>query len=193
MMINTFSRNTLSLLKVQLNNGSRINNLIGRNQLINVSKSKNAMNKRFKSSKSSSSMFPKQQNPLAANPLAADAGSLATHFFHTMSTGLLLAFPLYCMLPEDGMLSKFTGLALTIPFGVHSWIGLNHVGSDYVPKISKKLLQPARIAFVGMCCITCFGLTYLQLTAPGGMKGTFKGLWVPKKDATKIIEEEAKK
>jgi len=56
---------------------------------------------------------------------------------------------------------------------------MNYVATDYVPKVSKKLLGPARIFNAGLCGITLLGLTKMSLTSPGGIKGAVKGLWNP--------------
>ena len=51
--------------------------------------------------------------------------------------------------------------------------------TDYVPKVSKALLPPARIAIAGMCGITFVGLSVMSVASPGGIKGCVKGLWNP--------------
>jgi len=94
------------------------------------------------------------------------------------------------MVPEsysDGMVGKSLGAILAVNISAHSWIGLNYVVTDYVPKISKKLMGPARIVSAGIGLVTLLGLGKIALMTEGGLKGTLKGLWTPKK-----VEEEAK-
>ena len=62
---------------------------------------------------------------------------------------------------------------------------MNYVATDYVPKISKALLGPARVFNVGLGVVTFLGLSKVALNGKGGLKGAVKGLWRPveKKDA----------
>mmetsp|Transcript_51488 Transcript_51488/g.124324 ORF Transcript_51488/g.124324 Transcript_51488/m.124324 type:complete len:173 (-) Transcript_51488:1678-2196(-) len=113
-------------------------------------------------------------------PLEADSGGLATHAYHTLNLGLAVATPLYFILPiENGIFGKIFGVALAGSMSAHSWVGLNYVATDYVPKVSKALLPPARIAIAGMCGITFVGLSIMSVASPGGIKGCVKGLWNP--------------
>ncbi len=82
-----------------------------------------------------------------AGPLEADAGSWATHTHHSMMVVLAVATPVYFLVPDqysDGPLNKLFGIGLAFYISAHSWIGLNYVCTDYVPKISKSLLGPSR-------------------------------------------------
>lgn len=118
--------------------------------------------------------------------LEGDTGHFATHIYHKLTTVLVVAAPIYFMVPDsmtDGPVNQAFGVALAANISAHSWVGLNYVATDYVPKISKKLLGPARIVNAGMAAITLLGLSKIALS-PGGIKGTIKGLWNPK------IEEE---
>jgi CybS, succinate dehydrogenase cytochrome B small subunit len=117
--------------------------------------------------------------------LEGDVGKVGTKVHHMLNTGLAVATPLYFLTPDsytDGFLSKTFGVALSASIAAHSWIGLNYVCRDYVPKISSKLLGPARIATAGLAAITLLGMAKISVSSPGGLKGLVKGLWTaPKK------------
>jgi succinate dehydrogenase hydrophobic anchor subunit len=118
-----------------------------------------------------------------ANPLEADAGALATRVHHAMTTSLAFLTPVYFLVPEswsDGAFNKTFGLLLTVNITAHSWIGLNYVATDYVPKLSKALLGPARIVNVAFAAITLIGMSKMCLSSPGGIKAVVKGVWNPK-------------
>eukprot|EP00565_Helicotheca_tamesis_P008497 CAMPEP_0185725434 /NCGR_PEP_ID=MMETSP1171-20130828/1705_1 /TAXON_ID=374046 /ORGANISM="Helicotheca tamensis, Strain CCMP826" /LENGTH=135 /DNA_ID=CAMNT_0028393569 /DNA_START=165 /DNA_END=572 /DNA_ORIENTATION=- len=124
------------------------------------------------------------------SPFEGDSGKLATQVHHGMTNFLAVVTPIYFMVPEsysDGMVGKSLGAILAVNISAHSWIGLNYVVTDYVPKISKKLMGPARIVSAGIGLVTLLGLGKIALMTEGGLKGTLKGLWTPKK-----VEEEAK-
>mmetsp|Transcript_12329 Transcript_12329/g.17202 ORF Transcript_12329/g.17202 Transcript_12329/m.17202 type:complete len:158 (-) Transcript_12329:253-726(-) len=123
------------------------------------------------------------------NVLEGDAGALSTHVYHKVTTFMAVATPLYFMVPDsmtDGVVNQGFGIVLASNIAMHSWIGLNYVATDYVPKVSKALVGPARIVNAGMGVITLFGLSAMALS-PGGIKGTLKALWNPK-----IAKEETK-
>mmetsp|Transcript_4937 Transcript_4937/g.8783 ORF Transcript_4937/g.8783 Transcript_4937/m.8783 type:complete len:104 (-) Transcript_4937:183-494(-) len=101
-----------------------------------------------------------------------------------MNLALAVLAPVYFMVPEsysDGFFSKSFGVLLSANITAHSWIGLNYVATDYVPKVSKALLPPARYAIAGMSFVTFFGLSRIAISSPGGIKGCIKGLWNPPK------------
>lgn len=122
----------------------------------------------------------------ASGPLEADSGGLATHVHHSISTALLGLAPVYFMVPDnytDGIVNKIFGVGVSGAITAHSWIGLNYVATDYVPKVSKALLGPARIFNAGLALVTFVGLSRIAVSSPGGIKGCVKGLWnPPKKD-----------
>ena len=64
---------------------------------------------------------------------------------------------------------------------------MNYVATDYVPKISKKLLGPARVFNAVLGIVTLAGLSKIALNNKGGVKGTVKGLWRPKKEYISIL------
>jgi succinate dehydrogenase hydrophobic anchor subunit len=114
--------------------------------------------------------------------LEADSGALATHAHHKMNLALAVLAPVYFLVPDsytDGFFNKAFGVLLTANISAHSWVGLNYVATDYVPKVSKALLPPARIAIAGMTFVTFFGLSSIAVASPGGIKGCVKGLWNP--------------
>lgn len=121
---------------------------------------------------------------LSGGPLEADSGSMATHTYHAITTGLAVLAPVYFLVPDsytDGVFNKVLGVALAGTVSVHSWIGLNYVCTDYVPKISKSLLGPSRVASAGLAAVTFLGLTRIAVSSPGGIKGCIKGIWNPPK------------
>ena len=119
-------------------------------------------------------------------PLDADAGALATRVHHTMTLGLAVFTPLYFLVPDsytDGAFNKTFGFLLSLNITAHSWIGMNYVARDYVPKISYKLLGPAKVANAGLAILTLLGMSKICVFSPGGLKGVVKALWTaqPKK------------
>lgn len=118
----------------------------------------------------------------ASGPLEADSGPLATHVFHNLTLTLSVLAPAYLLVPDsytDGMFNKVFGVVLSANVAAHSWIGLNYVCTDYVPKVSKKLLGPARVVTAGMAAVTFLGLSRIAVSSKGGIKGAIKGLWNP--------------
>jgi succinate dehydrogenase hydrophobic anchor subunit len=107
---------------------------------------------------------------------------LATNVYHKGHLALAVMVPAYLMVPDsytDGFFNKAFGLVLTANVAVHSWIGLNYVCTDYVPKVSQKLLGPARILNAGIAVVTFLGLARIAVSSKGGIKGCIKGLWNP--------------
>lgn len=96
-----------------------------------------------------------------------------------MTLALTGLAPLYFILPEDSSVSRGLGVFLSGNIAAHSWIGMNYVATDYVPKVSKALLPPARIFNAGLALVTFVGLTKMSLSSPGGIKGAIRGLWNP--------------
>mmetsp|Transcript_137 Transcript_137/g.354 ORF Transcript_137/g.354 Transcript_137/m.354 type:complete len:151 (-) Transcript_137:108-560(-) len=120
--------------------------------------------------------------------LEGDSGGMATHVHHTMTTFLAVTAPMIFVIPDswsDGIVAKSLGLVVAATISAHSWIGLNYVATDYVPKISKSLLGPARFVNAGIAGITLLGLGAIALNNKGGIKGTIMGPWNPKKEEKK--------
>ena len=118
----------------------------------------------------------------SSNPLEADRGKLGTSIHHNLSMTLAVLAPIYFLIPDsysEGFFGQAFGVALAGNVSAHSWIGLNHVATDYVPKISKALLGPSRIAIAGMSVVTFLGLSRVSISSKGGIKGCIKGLWNP--------------
>ena len=118
----------------------------------------------------------------SANPLEADAGALATRVHHGMTTSLAVLTPIFFLVPDswsDGAFNKAFGILLTTNITAHSWIGLNYVATDYVPKISRALLGPFRFVNVGLAAVTFLGMSKICLSSPGGIKAVVKGVWNP--------------
>lgn len=121
----------------------------------------------------------------------ADAGAMGTHIHHRLSQALAVLTPLYLLAPtSDGGLAKAFGVLLSINISAHSWIGLNYVARDYVPKISAKLAGPARVGVFAMSAITLIGMSKIALFSPGGIKGVLFGVWSKPSPATS--DEESK-
>lgn len=51
---------------------------------------------------------------------------------------------------------------------------MNYVATDYVPKISKKLMGPARIANAGLAAVIFLGVGRIAVSSEGGIKGCLK-------------------
>jgi len=118
----------------------------------------------------------------SSSPLNGDSGNIGTHVHHNLSMGLAVLAPIWFLMPDsysDGIIDKGFGVLLAGNISAHSWIGLNYVATDYVPKISKALLGPSRVAIAGMTAITFFGLTSVSVQSEGGIKGCLKGIWIP--------------
>jgi succinate dehydrogenase hydrophobic anchor subunit len=81
----------------------------------------------------------------------------------------------------DSMFTKLFGVALSANMAFHSFVGLNYVAADYVPKVSQALLPPARVVIAAMTGILFLGLSKASLTSPGGLKAIIKGPWNGKK------------
>ena len=75
------------------------------------------------------------------------------------------------------MINKAFGLGIATVAAGHSWIGLNYVATDYVPKISKSLVGPARLVNAALAVLTFVGLSCIALNDAGGIRGTVLGLW----------------
>ena len=129
----------------------------------------------------------------SSSPLAGDAGKKATHLHHKITTFLAFTTPLYLFTPStytDGLVDKTFGILLSGAISAHSWIGLNYVATDYVPKFSKSFIGPVRVVNAALGVVTFLGLSTIALNDRGGIKGTIIGLWRPSKK--EVIEEEKK-
>lgn len=135
-----------------------------------------------------SSSSPSGNTTAGTNLLESDTGALGTKVHHAMTTSLALLTPVYFLTPDsmtDGVISRTFGTLFAINASVHSWIGLNYVARDYVPKISYALLGPARLAIAGLSIVTLVGMSKIALTSPGGLKAVVKGAWNPAATAKK--------
>jgi succinate dehydrogenase hydrophobic anchor subunit len=113
----------------------------------------------------------------SGNPLEADSGRFSTHNYHTITLSLALVTPAYFLVPSsmtDGFVDKALGILLAGHIAAHQWIGMNYVATDYVPKISKKLLGPARIVNAGLAAVILFGVGRIAVSSEGGIKGCLK-------------------
>lgn len=124
----------------------------------------------------------------SSSPLEGDAGSLATHTYHKLNTALVLLTPIYFAAPVPDIAGKAFGLLMAGSISFHSWVGMNYVVTDYVPKIGKRFLGHGRIFCAGLSAITLIGLSKVALNDHGGIKGAVLGLWntkSQKQDETK--------
>jgi len=116
----------------------------------------------------------------STGPLQGDSGNLATHIHHKMTTFLAVTAPIYFFAPDsliNDWADKIFGLTLAVNVSAHSWIGLNYVVTDYVPKISKAMVGPARLFSAGLGLITVVGLGKIAMNGQGGIKSTILALW----------------
>ena len=116
--------------------------------------------------------------------LEGDIGTLGTKIYHSLNLGLAVMVPIYFLTPEryaNGYINKTVGFLMATGISVHSFIGLNYVCRDYVPKISSKLLGPARIVTAGFAFIMFVGMSKIALFSPNGIKGIITGLWTSSK------------
>jgi succinate dehydrogenase hydrophobic anchor subunit len=117
-----------------------------------------------------------------SSALAGDTGRKATHLHHAMTSFLAIAAPVVMFTPDsytDGMINKGFGMLVATTVSAHSWIGMNYVATDYVPKVSKALVGPARVFNAALGLVTFVGLSKIALNDKGGIKGAIKGLWRP--------------
>ncbi len=115
--------------------------------------------------------------------MAGDAGRKATHLHHKITTFLALSVPAYLLVPDaysDTIFDKTLGISISGCIAAHSWIGMNYVATDYVPKITKSLVGPARVFNAALGIVTFVGLGMLSINDRGGIRGAVCGLWRPK-------------
>ena len=134
----------------------------------------------------------KSTSASSCSPLKGDEGNLATHVHHKVITALSLLAPAYLLIPLDSSALPVTvpkeadqgaGILLSALISVHSWIGLNYVVTDYIPKFSKSLVGPARAVSAGMALVTLIGLSKISLQNEKGLRGLlWNGLWTSKKN-----------
>jgi len=97
--------------------------------------------------------------------------------YHSSSALLALAVPFALL--TDGTTGKIAGVGTAIGVSFHSWVGLNYVLRDYVPKFSHKLMGPARGFAVGISLFTGLGLSKMALSE-GGLGKVMGSLWTKK-------------
>jgi len=167
-VINTSSRSIITSTRTM--QSSRGGSMI-------VRRNKSTLEQRLKNSSSSSSK--------KISFLEGDAGAMATRVHHMFTTSLVVAGPLYMVLPEDGSLSRGLGGILTLNVVAHSWIGMNYCITDYGPKFfPKSFVGPLRMFNAGLAAVTLAGLLQMSFFSKGGIKGSIAGLWnlPPKKE-----------
>jgi CybS, succinate dehydrogenase cytochrome B small subunit len=141
----------------------------------------------------SSSLQQQQHRRFSSSPyLEGDVGNAGIKVHHALQKGLAIMAPIYFLTPDrytDGIISKTFGILLSTSISIHSWIGLNYVCRDYVPKISSKLLGPARIVTAGFSLIMFLGMVKISTVSPNGLKGLVLGLWTAPKPPKKDVVE----
>lgn len=129
--------------------------------------------------------------------LEGDRGTLGTKIYHSMNLVLAAMVPVYFLTPErytNGYISKTIGFLMATSISLHTYIGLNYVCRDYVPKISSKLLGPARIVTAAFSFIMLVGMSKIAFYSPNGIKGIISGLWISSKTIKKNeVDEEITK
>ena len=128
--------------------------------------------------------FSSSSNTSSSSLLAGDTGTKATHLHHKLTTALVFATPLYLLAPlsDTSIINKVFGLGIATVTAGHSWIGLNYVATDYIPKVSKALVGPARLVNATLAVVTFVGLSCIACNNAGGLRGTVLGLWRAKKE-----------
>ena len=125
--------------------------------------------------------------------LEGDIGNLGTKIYHSMNIGLAIVVPIYFLTPEryaNGYINKTVGFFMATAISLHTYIGMNYVCRDYVPKISSKLLGPARIVTATLSFIMFIGMSKIALYSPNGIKGILTGLWSKTPPSSKTITKE---
>merc|ERR1712139_392601 len=107
--------------------------------------------------------------------LKADHSSASLKLYHATNNAAIALTPVAFLLPDGSAPSMALNVFLGIVFPVHGHIGMSGVLTDYVPKFSKSLLGPARMALLGLTSVTVLGLLKLNLTGDG-MTNSVKAL-----------------
>merc|ERR1712216_411934 len=128
----------------------------------------------------------RQRSTAAAQPAGLDAALKADHssgalsLFHKTNLLAIGLTPVAFVLPDSiPVAGTAINVFLGIVFPVHGHIGMSGVLTDYVPKFSRSLLGPARMALLGLTSVTVLGLLKLNLTGDG-MTNSVKALWKKK-------------
>ena len=98
------------------------------------------------------------------------------HIFHKTNIAAMALAPLILVLPDSGVATTSYNVVMGIALPLHGHIGMTGILTDYVPKLSKGLLTPARYAMVGLTAVTVLGLLKHNL-AGDGMTKSLKALW----------------
>ena len=113
---------------------------------------------------------------------AGDEGFVGTKLHHHANTVLAVLFPMAILGTDaDSDFGKGIGLLTAGYISMHSYIGLNYVVTDYIPKfLSKGAVGPSRVVVTGLSLVTFAGMSKMALYSPGGIPAVVKGLWNPK-------------
>ena len=65
---------------------------------------------------------------------------------------------------------------------------MNYVATDYVPKVSRALVGPARVFNAALGIATFFGLVMIASNDRGGIRGAVRGLWRPRVTRSTTVE-----
>ena len=66
---------------------------------------------------------------------------------------------------------------------------MNYVVTDYIPKVSKAMVGPARVFTAVISGITLLGLVKLACNDKGGIKGAIVALWNKEGDVGDGVED----
>merc|ERR1711990_953024 len=102
--------------------------------------------------------------------VAADYSGTALKYFHKTNILVIGLTPIAFLLPDTGVATMACNVTLGILYPLHGHIGMAGCLTDYVPKISKGLLPPARMALLGITGITLLGLLKLNVSGEGMTK-----------------------
>ena len=109
---------------------------------------------------------------------AADHSSSMLSLMHKTNIAALVLTPLALLTPDNGTstIAMVFNVAVGLSFPIHAHIGMSGVLTDYVPKLSKSALGPARFALVAITGVTVVGLLKHNLAGDGIAK-SLKSLW----------------
>ncbi|GMI08814.1 hypothetical protein TrLO_g10169 [Triparma laevis f. longispina] len=111
--------------------------------------------------------------------LKSDEGPLSTSTYHKVNMLIMGLTPLAFAL-SPSIINLPVDLLLGLALPLHAHIGMSYVITDYVPKLSKGLMGPARVALLGLTGVTTVGLLKVNIMGEG-MTETVKSLWRGKK------------
>jgi succinate dehydrogenase (ubiquinone) membrane anchor subunit len=107
--------------------------------------------------------------------LNADSGSMASSGYHKINLVIMGLTPV-CFALSPSPIAMPLDIALGVALPLHAHIGMNYVITDYVPKLSKGAVGPARLVMLALTTTTVLGLLKVNVMGEG-MTETVKKLW----------------